>query len=91
MNRDGYADLLVGSEGDASGTGSVTVLWGGAAPFRSASRCPRDRRIPAACSAPTSAGAGRGDRGCGSVRAWPTPVEAQARGRPFGCGWPGGG
>ncbi|MFJ4953141.1 FG-GAP repeat protein [Streptomyces sp. NPDC088760] len=54
MNRDGYADLLVGSEGDASGTGSVTVLWGGAAPFRSASRCPRDRRIPAACSAPAS-------------------------------------
>ncbi|WP_311315081.1 FG-GAP and VCBS repeat-containing protein [Streptomyces naphthomycinicus] len=40
MNRDGYADLLVGSEGDASSNGSVTVLWGGTSPFRSALALP---------------------------------------------------
>ncbi|AGS67223.1 FG-GAP-like repeat-containing protein [Streptomyces collinus] len=39
LNGDGYADLLVGSEGDTtsgtSGNGSVTVLWGGTSPLRS--------------------------------------------------------
>ncbi|MFF5954564.1 FG-GAP and VCBS repeat-containing protein [Streptomyces luteogriseus] len=34
LDRDGYADLLVDSEGDASGNGSVTVLWGGTSPVR---------------------------------------------------------
>ncbi|MFH9672034.1 FG-GAP-like repeat-containing protein [Streptomyces sp. NPDC017405] len=38
LNRDGYADLLVGAEGDrTAGTslnGSVTVLWGGPSPLR---------------------------------------------------------
>ncbi|MGW2210688.1 FG-GAP repeat protein [Streptomyces sp. NPDC001781] len=39
LDGDGYADLLVGSEGDTtsgtSGNGSVTVLWGGTSPLRS--------------------------------------------------------
>ncbi|MFJ3311012.1 FG-GAP-like repeat-containing protein [Streptomyces sp. NPDC086549] len=46
MNRDGYADLLVGSEGDASQNGSVTVLWGGASPFRSALALPSGPSYP---------------------------------------------
>ncbi|MEU3861754.1 FG-GAP-like repeat-containing protein [Streptomyces sp. NPDC028722] len=46
MNRDGYADLLVGSEGDASGNGSVTVLWGGTSPFRSALALPSGPSYP---------------------------------------------
>ncbi|MEV6839396.1 FG-GAP-like repeat-containing protein [Streptomyces sp. NPDC051133] len=46
INRDGYADLLVGSEGDASGNGSVTVLWGGASPFRSALALPSGPSYP---------------------------------------------
>ncbi|MEU9452635.1 FG-GAP-like repeat-containing protein [Streptomyces sp. NPDC048277] len=28
LNRDGYADLVVGSEGEDGGAGSVTILWG---------------------------------------------------------------
>ncbi|MCF3133161.1 FG-GAP repeat protein [Streptomyces olivochromogenes] len=44
LNHDGYADLLVGSEGDStsstSASGSVTVLWGGASPLRSALSLP---------------------------------------------------
>ncbi|GAA2204681.1 FG-GAP repeat protein [Streptomyces bangladeshensis] len=46
VNRDGYADLLVGSEGDASGNGSVTVLWGGTSPFRSALALPSGPSYP---------------------------------------------
>jgi hypothetical protein len=41
LNRDGYADLLVAAEGEGVGEyslrGSVTVLWGGSTPFRTAS------------------------------------------------------
>lgn len=44
LDRDGYADLLVTSEaesvGDLSARGSVTVLWGGPTPFRSAAALP---------------------------------------------------
>ncbi|MFD5796453.1 FG-GAP-like repeat-containing protein [Streptomyces diastatochromogenes] len=50
VNRDGYADLLVGSEGDStagtSGNGSVTVLWGGTSPFRSALALPSGPSYP---------------------------------------------
>ncbi|GAA2321525.1 FG-GAP repeat protein [Streptomyces hawaiiensis] len=46
LDRDGYADLLVGSEGDASGNGSVTVLWGGTSPFRSALGLPSGPSYP---------------------------------------------
>ncbi|MET7907995.1 FG-GAP-like repeat-containing protein [Streptomyces avermitilis] len=44
LDGDGYADLLVSSEaesiGDLSARGSVTVLWGGATPFRSGTELP---------------------------------------------------
>ncbi|MEU0009023.1 FG-GAP-like repeat-containing protein [Streptomyces sp. NPDC006314] len=47
VDRDGYADLLVGSEGESVGStslsGSVTVLWGGASPFRNALTLPAGR------------------------------------------------
>ncbi|GGY41029.1 FG-GAP-like repeat-containing protein [Streptomyces djakartensis] len=46
FDRDGYADLLVGSEGDASGNGSVTVLWGGTSPFGSALALPSGPSYP---------------------------------------------
>ncbi|MFI1839911.1 FG-GAP-like repeat-containing protein [Streptomyces olivaceoviridis] len=46
LNRDGYADLLVGSEGDGSGNGSVTVLWGGTSPFGSALALPSGPSYP---------------------------------------------
>lgn len=46
FDRDGYADLLVGSEGDASANGSVTVLWGGTSPFRSALALPSGASYP---------------------------------------------
>ncbi|MEU5538443.1 FG-GAP-like repeat-containing protein [Streptomyces sp. NPDC020362] len=50
LNRDGYADLLVGSEGDstagASVSGSVTVLWGGASPFRNSLALPSGPSYP---------------------------------------------
>ncbi|WP_333762596.1 FG-GAP-like repeat-containing protein [Streptomyces sp. IBSBF 2390] len=46
LNRDGYADLLVGSENDASQNGSVTVLWGGTSPFHSALALPGGRSYP---------------------------------------------
>ena len=50
LNRDGYADLLVGSEGDTtagtSGNGSVTVLWGGTSPFRSGLALPSGPSYP---------------------------------------------
>ncbi|GAB1339963.1 FG-GAP repeat protein [Streptomyces sp. E-15] len=46
LNRDGYADLLVGSEGDASENGSVTVLWGGTSPFRDALTLPSGPSYP---------------------------------------------
>ncbi|WP_229900793.1 FG-GAP-like repeat-containing protein, partial [Streptomyces capoamus] len=46
MNHDGYADLLVGSEGDASAKGSVTVLWGGTSPLRSALTLPSGPSYP---------------------------------------------
>ncbi|WP_328405324.1 FG-GAP-like repeat-containing protein [Streptomyces sp. NBC_00390] len=40
LNEDGFADLLVAAEGEGVGEystrGSVTVLWGGANPFRTA-------------------------------------------------------
>ncbi|MFH8775934.1 FG-GAP-like repeat-containing protein [Streptomyces sp. NPDC017958] len=50
VDRDGYADLLVGSEGDStagtSGNGSVTVLWGGSSPFRSGLALPSGPSYP---------------------------------------------
>ncbi|MEV0241515.1 FG-GAP-like repeat-containing protein [Streptomyces sp. NPDC050674] len=46
LNRDGFADLLVGSEGDASGNGSVTILWGGTSPFSSALALPSGPSYP---------------------------------------------
>ncbi|MEU6091766.1 FG-GAP-like repeat-containing protein [Streptomyces sp. NPDC047085] len=50
VNRDGYADLLVGSEGEGIGStslsGSVTVLWGGTSPFRSGLTLPTGASYP---------------------------------------------
>ncbi|MGC0327060.1 hypothetical protein RKD23_000050 [Streptomyces sp. SAI-170] len=50
VNRDGYADLLVGSEGEgvpgASLSGAVTVLWGGPSPLRSGLLLPSGPSYP---------------------------------------------
>ncbi|MGW1007370.1 FG-GAP-like repeat-containing protein [Streptomyces sp. NPDC002520] len=50
VNRDGYADLLVGSEGESNGStslaGSVTILWGGSSPFRSGLTLPSGASYP---------------------------------------------
>ncbi|MFJ5780433.1 FG-GAP-like repeat-containing protein [Streptomyces sp. NPDC093094] len=50
VNRDGYADLLVGSEGEgvagASLGGAVTVLWGGPSPLRSGLLLPSGPSYP---------------------------------------------
>ncbi|MBL1083634.1 FG-GAP repeat protein [Streptomyces actinomycinicus] len=50
LDGDGYADLLVGGEGDTTaGTslnGSVTVLWGGSSPLRSGLALPSGPSYP---------------------------------------------
>ncbi|MFJ4467339.1 FG-GAP-like repeat-containing protein [Streptomyces sp. NPDC089424] len=50
LDGDGYADLLIGSEGEsvpgASISGAVTVLWGGVSPFRSGLLLPSGPSFP---------------------------------------------
>ncbi|MEU1202924.1 FG-GAP and VCBS repeat-containing protein [Streptomyces sp. NPDC005813] len=50
LNQDGYADLLVASEGESIGSsshaGSVTVLWGGPTPFPSGTTLPTGSAYP---------------------------------------------
>ncbi|MGC0330716.1 hypothetical protein RKD23_003706 [Streptomyces sp. SAI-170] len=41
LNRDGYADLVIGAPGGGSNTGTVTVMWGSSSGLRKGSLLPK--------------------------------------------------
>ncbi|MBX9396425.1 FG-GAP-like repeat-containing protein [Streptomyces sp. TRM72054] len=62
LDRDGYADLLVGTPGESAGTmagvGSLTVVWGGSGGLKGGAAVPRPTGLDEGCNFAASVAAG---------------------------------